>query len=402
MSKADSTVTIRAIVEERKVVVCCGTGGVGKTTIAAALAIEAARRGRRTVVVTIDPAKRLANTLGLDHLSNTAHEIPRTRWDPDRNAPQHEHDPSPDDPYPAGGGELHALMLDTETTFDQLVRTYAADDQHAERILANRFYRNIAGALSGTQEYMAMEKLYELHDDARFDLVVVDTPPTRHALDFLDAPRRLTRLLDNRIFRVLMVPTRTTLRVGSVAAQAFLRTVARVVGSEVIDDVVAFFRAFEGMEEGFRHRAGEVTALLASSDTAFVLVTTPRRDAVAEARFFADRLADSQFSVDALIANRVHPSFGGESPETLRARAAAMADTSSDSAAAARLAARYANLADFEEIARHEQLELAGLIAHTAGATVAHVPELGDDVHDFAALRTVGAYLLPPGTSVRP
>ena len=375
---------IDTILDERKVVVCCGTGGVGKTTTAAALAIEGARRGRRTVVVTIDPAKRLANTLGLEHLSNAASEIPR---DGIPTVP----------PVPGGTGELHALMLDTESTFDQLVRTYAADTEQAERILANRFYRNIAGALSGTQEYMAMEKLYELHDDARFDLVVVDTPPTRHALDFLDAPRRLTRLLDNRIFRLLMVPTRTTLRVGSVAAQAFLRTVARVVGSEVIDDVVAFFRAFEGMEEGFRHRAAEVTALLGSNDTSFVLVTTPRRDAVAEACFFADRLADSQFSVEALIVNRVHPSFGGESPEVLRARTAALGDTDQGGPAAVRLRARYANLADFEEIAQRERVELTGLESRTADAAVVHVPELGDDVHDFAALRTVGEYLLAAG-----
>ena len=141
-------------------------------------------------------------------------------------------------------------MLDTETTFDQLVQTYARNDEQATGILENRFYRNIAGALSGTQEYMAMEKLYELHDRGGFDLIVVDTPPTRHALDFLDAPRRLTRLLDNRVFRMLMVPTRGVVRVGGMAAQAFLRTISRVVGTEAVDDVVAFFRAFEGMEDG--------------------------------------------------------------------------------------------------------------------------------------------------------
>ncbi|HEX9506223.1 MAG TPA: ArsA-related P-loop ATPase, partial [Acidimicrobiia bacterium] len=227
---------LATLVEERHIVICCGTGGVGKTTTAAALAIEGARCGRDTVVVTIDPAKRLANTLGLEELSNTAREIPRATWDPHALA--------------AIGGGLHALMLDTKTTFDQLVQKYALNEEQSERILANGFYRNIAGALSGTQEYMAMEKLYELHDSGGFDLIVVDTPPTRHALDFLDAPRRLTRLLDNRVFRFLMVPTRTTLRMGSVAAQAFLRTVARVVGTEVIDDAIAFFRAFEGMEQG--------------------------------------------------------------------------------------------------------------------------------------------------------
>ena len=264
---------IADLVDQRHILICCGTGGVGKTTTAATLAIEGARRGRDSVVVTIDPAKRLANTLGLEHLSNSPREIPRDIWDPERDA--------------TPGGHLHALMLDTETTFDQLVLTYARDDEQAQRILENRFYRNIAGALSGTQEYMAMEKLYELHDRGGFDLIVVDTPPTRHALDFLDAPRRLTRMLDNRVFRFLMVPTRTTLRVGTVAAQAFLRTISRVVGTEPVDDVVAFFRAFEGMEEGFRDRAAEVMQLLAADETAFVLITSPRRDAVEEAEYFA-------------------------------------------------------------------------------------------------------------------
>ena len=200
-----------AIVDHRRVVVCCGTGGVGKTTTAAALAIEGARRGRNTVVVTIDPAKRLAHALGLDHLSNTPHELERERWDREGSA--------------AGVGRLHALMLDTKSTFDQLVMQYAENEVQAARILDNRFYRNVAGSLSGTQEYMAMEKLYELHASGAFELIVVDTPPTRHALDFLDAPRRLTRLLDNRIFRLLMTPARAGLRVGSMAAQAFLRTV---------------------------------------------------------------------------------------------------------------------------------------------------------------------------------
>ena len=222
---------------ERHIIVCCGTGGVGKTTTSAALAVEGARRGRRAVVVTIDPAKRLANTLGIEHLSNTPNVIARSLWDTDGHAD--------------ASGELHASMLDTKSTFDHLITQYAATEEQAQSILDNRFYRNIAGAFSGTQEYMAMEKLYELHDTGDFDLIVVDTPPTRHALDFLDAPRRLTRFLDNRIFRMLMVPTRSALRVTAVATSAFLRTIARVVGRDAVDDVVGFFRAFEGMEQGF-------------------------------------------------------------------------------------------------------------------------------------------------------
>src|SRR3989440_4573967 len=246
---------IASLVEGRRILVCCGSGGVGKTTTAAVLALEGARRGRRAVVVTIDPAKRLADALGMESLSNTAHQI-EGDW----------------------SGELWALMLDTKSTFDALVAKYSANPEQAQGILDNRFYRNIAGALSGTQEYMAMEKLYELNDEERFDLIVVDTPPTRNALDFLDAPRRLTRMLDNRIFRWLMMPTRAYLRAVSVATQAFLRTISRVVGSEVIQDVVNFFQAFEGMEEGFRGRAQEVLELLGDERTAFILVTSPPRD----------------------------------------------------------------------------------------------------------------------------
>ena len=367
------------LVEQRHVILCCGTGGVGKTTTAATFAIEGARRGRNAVVVTIDPAKRLANTLGLEHLSNSAHEIARERWDPDGDAVR-------------GGGRLHALMLDTETTFDQLVQTYARNDEQATGILSNRFYRNIAGALSGTQEYMAMEKLYELHDQGGFDLIVVDTPPTRHALDFLDAPRRLTRLLDNRVFRMLMVPTRGVVRVGGVAAAAFLKTISRVVGSEAVDDLVAFFRAFEGMEAGFRERAAQVTQLLAADETAFVLVTSPRRDAVEEAEYFAGRLADGEFSVDALVVNRVHERYSDIEPEALRDRARELAGRRSE--ASNRLAAQYANLADLEEVAVRERAELAGLEDRIGGASVVHVPELGHDVHDFAALRAVGNHLM--------
>ena len=230
---------------ERHIVVCCGSGGVGKTTTAAALAVEGARRGRTAVVVTVDPAKRLANALGLDSLTHTALQIDPKLWDPDGQG--------------AGGGSLSALMLDAKSTFDDLVLKYAADTAQGERILENRFYRNVSTALSGTQEYMATEKLHELHEAGNWDLIVVDTPPTRHALDFIEAPARLTRLLDNRLFRLVMAPTRASFKVANLALVAFFRTVAKVIGSEVVEDLVAFFQAFEGMEDGFRQRARKVT-----------------------------------------------------------------------------------------------------------------------------------------------
>jgi anion-transporting ArsA/GET3 family ATPase len=283
-------------------------------------------------------------------------------------------------------------MLDTKSTFDRLVTRNAPDEEQAQRILDNRFYRNVSGALGGTAEYMAMEKLHELHEEGGYDLIVVDTPPTRHALDFLDAPRRLTRLLDNRIFRLLMMPTRAYVRLASVAVQTFLHTVARVVGSEVVDDVVSFFRTFEGMEEGFRARAQAVDRLLADPRTAFVLVTAPRRDALEEATFFADRLAQNGQQVQALVVNRVHPPFGDESPAGLHATADALEHDGTQPAR--RLAALYANLADFREVALLERAHIAGLSNKIGDAVVAYVPYLARDVYDFAALHEVGALLV--------
>jgi len=377
------TDTIGSVIDRGHVVICCGSGGVGKTTTAAVIAIEGARRGRAAVVVTIDPAKRLANALGLEELDNVPHEIGPERWDPKGER--------------VTGGRLSAMMLDTKSTFDDLVTRHAADGEQAQRILDNSFYRNISGALSGTQEYMAMEKLHELHEEGGFDLIVVDTPPSRHALDFLDAPKRLLRLLDNRIFRLLMVPTRTYLKLAGAAVQAFLRTVSRVVGAEVVDDIVAFFRSFEGMEEGFRQRAARVVELLAQPETKFVLVTSPRRDAVEEARYFAEKIGDHDLAVAALVVNRVHPRFGTEHPAGLRARAETLrglpvADREGR-AARTRLAAHYDNLADFNEVAERERAHIETVRVRTGSAGVSFVPYLAHDVHDFEALAEVGRLL---------
>jgi anion-transporting ArsA/GET3 family ATPase len=355
--------SLRDLVEGRRILVCCGSGGVGKTTTAAALALEAARAGRRAVVVTIDPAKRLADALGLAGLTGSPSKI--------------------DGDWP---GELWALMLDTKSTFDDLVTANASDPQQAERILANRFYRNISGALSGTQEYMAMEKLYELHQQTDFDLVVVDTPPTRNALDFIDAPRRLSRFLDHRLFRMVTSPSRGVLRAVNVAAQAFLRTVAKVVGAEVIEDAIAFFQAFEGMEQGFRDRADAVFHLLSDDDTAFVLVASPRRDTIDEARFFATKLGEADISVRALIVNRMHPSFGDGLAEAAAERARTLEGSD--------LGGLYRNLAEFQLVASREEEHLSGLAAAVAPAPVVRVPFLPTDVHDLDGLDAVARHLL--------
>jgi len=349
---------------ERQIIICAGPGGVGKTTTAAAIAVHGARLGRRACVVTIDPAKRLADALGLEELSNEAHQV-QGDW--------------------GAGGELWALMLDTKTTFDDVVARNAGSEQQAQAILDNRLYRNISSALGGTQEYMAMEKLYELHEAGRFDLVVVDTPPTRRALDFLDAPGRLMRFLNNRIFRLLMMPTRASLRALSVATQMLLRTISRVVGGAMVADAVAFFAAFEGMEQGFRDRAAKVEDLLVDGGTAFVVVASPRRDAVEEALFFADRLGESSRRVEALVVNRMFPSFGSVPPGLEGTNGA--------------VAALATNLTDLHQVASREEQHVATLAERLPGTPVIRVPFLADDVHDVAGLTEIGRWLfdLPTG-----
>lgn len=238
-----------------------------------------------------------------------------------------------------------------------------------------------------------MEKLHELHADASFDFIVVDTPPTRHALDFVDAPSRLLRLLDNRVFRLLMMPTRAYLKVASIAVQGFLRTVARVVGRDVIDDVVAFFRAFEGMEAGFRARAESVQQLIADPATAFVLVTTPRRDAVDEADYFARRLVDHRLEIDALVVNRVHPSFTSTPAAALVARADELADL-----ADLDLAHRYRLLAEMQSTVERERAELDRVIDRLGDTPVAMVALLPSDVHDLESLGAIGHELFGAAT----
>jgi len=351
------------LVETSSVLICCGSGGVGKTTTAAVLAMEAARRGRRAAVVTIDPARRLANAMGLEGLSNEP-SLVAGDWP----------------------GELSALMLDTKSTFDSLVKRHAADDAQAERILANRFYQNISGALSGTQEYMATEKLYELHHERDYDLVVVDTPPSRNALDFLDAPRRIARFLDHRLYRVLMAPTRGVMRAATTAAHLFVRSVTKVVGAEVFDDAITFFQAFQGMEAGFKQRAEAVVALLADEGTAFVLVASPRRDTVVEADFFATRLEQMHARVRALVVNRMHPRFDSAQPAAARERARTLGEDTP-------IGAHFANLADFAAASEAEESHLADLAAKVEPAPVIRVPMLATDVHDLETLALVGDHL---------
>ena len=355
--------SLATLLEQQTVIVCVGAGGVGKTTTAAALALEAAQRGRRVCVVTIDPARRLSDAMG---------------FDPDRaigNEPQQIDIKAK--------GELWAVMLDTSTTFDGLIRTYAPSEEQAQNILTNAFFRNIADSMSGAHEYMAMEKLYELHNDDRFDLVVVDTPPTSNAIDFLEAPDRITQFLDHRLYKILVTPNGGLARVVNFAAQGFLRTVARIVSASVVDDAIEFFAAFDGMEEGFRGRAVAVHDLLIAEDTAFVLVTVPRNDTVDDAAAFIETLAEADISVDAIVVNRVHPSFGSD-------RLGALGDGP--------LTPFITVLHDSQTVAAGQDTVLATLTNELPAGAVVKIPFLDTDVHDLDGLASLAQWLTPEGT----
>jgi len=360
-------------VRTRSIIICCGSGGVGKTTTAAAFGVQAARLGRKVCVVTIDPARRLANSLGLDQLTNHPTRI-EGEWP----------------------GELFALMLDPKGTFDDLILRYSDSAEQVEDIKRNRIYRNLTGSLSGTQEYMAMEKLYELVEEGQFDLVVVDTPPTRNALDFLDAPRRLTHFLGNRVFQALMAPTRVGLKIVGVAAHAVLRTISKVAGADIVHDAVTFFQAFEGMEEGFRDRAARVRELLGDDGTAFILIASPRSDSVDEAVHFAGKLAESDLSVTALVVNRVQPRFADD--EQLDSLAAVIPVDQSEP-----LAQLIENLAGYTAASDREEKAFADLVAKVAPAPVYRVPLLNSDVHDLEGLGAVVDLLFAPiGDGAKP
>ena len=366
--------TFANVIADSRIIVCCGSGGVGKTTTAAAIAGQAATSGRKVVLITIDPAKRLADALGLSHLTN---------------------DPSPISlPDLRGPGQLWAMMLDARATFDDVIRQQARSEDQVRRILDNPFYNNIASRLSGSQEYMAAEKLYELFNDSRFDLVVVDTPPTREALDFLDAPQKLINFLDHRVYRWMIAPARGGLKVLNLAAQPILRTLGRVIGADVLADAINFFQAFEGIENGFRQRADAVQALLRSPASRYVVITTPRQDTVAEAMYFGDQLERAGITVTGIILNRLQPTFGAES-----ARAASEAADVAEAAGDSTLATLQRNVAHLRHLAEAESTAVAPLLQRRASAVVARLFQRAEDVHDLETIADLGRELVGSAAS---
>ena len=261
--------TIDEVLDGRTVCICAGSGGVGKTTTAAALALGMATRGLRVCVLTIDPAKRLADSLGLEELGNEA-----TRVDPallESNGVECK-------------GELWAMMLDAKQTFDQLIARHAEDEEARERVLDNAIYQQISSALAGSQEYMAMEKLFELHSEGRFDLLVLDTPPSRNALDFLDAPERLTQFIEGRSLQLFIKPTGFAARVAGRGAGVVLSILKRILGFDLLADLSEFFTAFSGMIDGFQDRAHRVNALLRDGETTFLIVCGPQAEPIEAGR----------------------------------------------------------------------------------------------------------------------
>ena len=355
-----------AVIDTAQIIVCCGSGGVGKTTTAAALAVRAAERGRKTVVLTIDPARRLAQAMGLSELDNT--------------------------PRPVKGidGDLDAMMLDMKRTFDEIVLTHA-EPAKAQQILQNPFYQALSSSFAGTQEYMAMEKLGQLKATGEWDLIVVDTPPSRSALDFLDAPERLTTFLDGRLVKILLAPAKAGgkayLKVVTVGFNVFTSAITRIIGASVLQDLSQFVAALETMFGGFRERAQATYDLLKDPGTSFVVVAAPERDALREAAYFVERLAAEQMPLAGLVVNRVHRSAAAGLTAQRSLAAAEGLEPASLTAGVLRLHADRLITSD-----REARLQERFSSAHPSVPVVEVAAQPGD-VHDLEGLGRIHRFL---------
>jgi len=359
-------------VSDKRVLVCVGAGGVGKTTTAAALALGLAARGRKVAVVTIDPAKRLAAALGLAELPS----------EPQRIQPQ-----ALDAAGVAMKGELWAMMLDAKRTFDELIAHLAPDERAREEILANSVYRELSTAIAGSHELSAIAKLYELYEEHDFDVIVLDTPPSRNALDFLDAPNRMLGFLEGRALQVFLVPGGLTARLFGRGTALVFAIFARVTGVDMLAELSRFFRSLAGVTDGFGERTRSVSALLRAEHTAFVIVTSPEPEPAHEAAFLADRLTHAGMPVGELIVNRVNAyHLHGLCADDLAASLAP--------ALGEQLAGRVAaNLADFDVLARRDRDTIAHLPALASEHEPIVVPRLDEDVQDLLGLARIAEHL---------
>ncbi|MGY1694818.1 ArsA family ATPase [Geodermatophilus sp. SYSU D00814] len=357
---------------DTRIVVCCGSGGVGKTTTSAALALAAAETGRRVVVLTIDPARRLAQSLGLEELDNEPRRVDA----------------------PGVDGELHAMMLDMKRTFDDIVVAHSTPER-AEQILANPFYQTLSSSFAGTQEYMAMEKLGQLRAADTWDLIVVDTPPSRSALDFLDAPNRMSRFLDGTMIRLLTAPSRAGFRFASAGFLFFSRIISKVLGGQLLRDISAFVSALDTMFGGFRERATATYELLRRPGTWFVVVATPEPDALREASYFVDRLSAEGMPLAGLVLNRTHPPASTRLSAT-RAEAAAESVDEGDGAPAALVAGALRVHAERMTLAMREQRLADRFTSAHPEVGIRAVPAAAGDVHDLEGLQVMAEALTGP------
>jgi anion-transporting ArsA/GET3 family ATPase len=360
----------------KRVVICAGSGGVGKTTTSAAIAMGLAAQGSRVCVVTIDPARRLADALGIERLGSEPRRVDDERF--------------------AGHGivlegELWAMMLDPKRTFDELIERLAPDDKTRDEILANRIYRELSSAVAGSQEFTAVAKLYELDRSGQFDTIVLDTPPSRNALDFLDAPDRLTGFLEGRALRLFLAPTGIAARVVGRGTSVVFSVLRRVTGVDLMEDLSVFFSALSGVLDGFRERAAGVKELLSDPATTFLIVTSPEREPVEEAIFFGGRLADARMPFGGLIVNRVHPlgPDGDDLDETELA-----GDLGGDTALARKVAR---TLREFRVLAHRDTAAVEHLREALGDADPILVPHLDGDVHDVDGLVLVHRHLFAEG-----
>jgi anion-transporting ArsA/GET3 family ATPase len=344
---------------------------VGKTTTSAALAAGLAVRGQKVAVLTIDPAKRLADSLGLEELGNTPRMVDPKLFEPCVVEMK---------------GELWAMMLDPKATFDDLVRKHAPDAETRDRILENRIYRQLSNALAGSQEYMAMEKLFEIHQEGRYDFLVLDTPPSRNALDFLDAPKRLTQFIEGRGMQMFMKPTGLATKVVGRGSSMAMGVLKRVTGLDLLTDLSEFFQAFSGMVDGFRERAKRVSELLSDPATTFVVVCGPQGEPVNEAVYFHRKLVEAKLPVGGVIVNKVHY----EADEEAEGEAEADLHGLLDDALAERVAD---NFADYQSLAQRDAENVEHLQRELTPKAVIRIPYLDEDVHDLVALLKIDRYL---------
>ena len=360
---------VAELLDGKRVCVCAGSGGVGKTTTSAVIALGMAARGARVAVVTIDPAKRLANALGLEALENEPRQV-----SPERLAHR--------------GlelkGELWAMMLDPKRTFDELIDQVAPTPERAEEIKANRVYRELSTAVSGSQEFTAVSKLYELAESGEFDLLVLDTPPSRNALDFFDAPGRLTSFLEGRALKAFLRPTGIGMRVLGLGAAPLLGGLRRITGVDLISDLSTFFALLGDMTENFSVRARRVEQLLRSSESAFLLITSAQSEPIDEAIWFRRTLQQSGVPFSGVVVNRFHHDLGDADPQP----------GSLDETLGADLAARVRQtFTDYHVLAQRDAGNVTRLAGELDGEPLILVPQFDDDVHDVDGLLLVHAYL---------